>query len=38
MASLMCAERDAHLFATDERFCIDNGTNYLLSVNLIFYQ
>ncbi|CAL2035573.1 unnamed protein product [Caenorhabditis brenneri] len=25
MASAMCAERDAHLFATDERFCIDNG-------------
>lgn len=25
MASAMCAERNAHLFATDERFCIDNG-------------
>ncbi|CAP21779.1 Protein CBG00489 [Caenorhabditis briggsae] len=25
MASAMCAERSAHLFATDERFCIDNG-------------
>ena len=25
MASAMCAERKAHLFATDERFCIDNG-------------
>ncbi|VDM66213.1 unnamed protein product [Strongylus vulgaris] len=25
MAECMCAERDAHLFATDERFCIDNG-------------
>ncbi|KAK6056749.1 metallohydrolase, glycoprotease/Kae1 family [Cooperia oncophora] len=25
MASSMCAERGAHLFATDERFCIDNG-------------
>lgn len=25
MASAMCAERGAHLFATDERFCIDNG-------------
>uniref|UniRef100_A0A8R1E5K9 N(6)-L-threonylcarbamoyladenine synthase n=1 Tax=Caenorhabditis japonica TaxID=281687 RepID=A0A8R1E5K9_CAEJA len=25
MASVMCAERNAHLFATDERFCIDNG-------------
>lgn len=21
----MCEERGAHLFATDERFCIDNG-------------
>ncbi|EPB74652.1 peptidase, M22 family [Ancylostoma ceylanicum] len=25
MAECMCAERGAHLFATDERFCIDNG-------------
>lgn len=25
MAAAMCRERDAHLFATDERFCIDNG-------------
>lgn len=25
MASLMCEERGAKLFATDERFCIDNG-------------
>ncbi|XGW16071.1 hypothetical protein V3C99_001488 [Haemonchus contortus] len=25
MAKSMCAERGAHLFATDERFCIDNG-------------
>ncbi|KAK6037446.1 metallohydrolase, glycoprotease/Kae1 family [Cooperia oncophora] len=25
MAESMCAERGAHLFATDERFCIDNG-------------
>ncbi|PIO72453.1 hypothetical protein TELCIR_05623 [Teladorsagia circumcincta] len=25
IAELMCAERGAHLFATDERFCIDNG-------------
>lgn len=25
MMSLMAKERDAKLFATDERFCIDNG-------------
>ncbi|CAI4221361.1 unnamed protein product [Auanema sp. JU1783] len=25
MASIMCEERGAKLFATDERFCIDNG-------------
>jgi N6-L-threonylcarbamoyladenine synthase len=25
MMSVMCKERNAHLFATDERFCIDNG-------------
>jgi N6-L-threonylcarbamoyladenine synthase len=25
MMGVMAAERDAHLFATDERFCIDNG-------------
>uniref|UniRef100_A0A0K0D7D5 N6-L-threonylcarbamoyladenine synthase n=1 Tax=Angiostrongylus cantonensis TaxID=6313 RepID=A0A0K0D7D5_ANGCA len=25
MASCMCSERGARLFATDERFCIDNG-------------
>lgn len=25
MAAAMCEERSAHLFATDERFCIDNG-------------
>ncbi|ETN74378.1 hypothetical protein RB195_010728 [Necator americanus] len=25
MAESMCADRGAHLFATDERFCIDNG-------------
>ncbi|CAI5445246.1 unnamed protein product [Caenorhabditis angaria] len=25
MAAAMCSERGAHLFATDERFCIDNG-------------
>ncbi|KJH46235.1 hypothetical protein DICVIV_07714 [Dictyocaulus viviparus] len=25
MAECMCSERDSHLFATDERFCIDNG-------------
>ena len=25
MMGVMCKERDAKLFATDERFCIDNG-------------
>lgn len=25
MMAKMCEERGAHLFATDERFCIDNG-------------
>lgn len=25
MMKIMAAERNAHLFATDERFCIDNG-------------
>ncbi|KAF5907956.1 putative tRNA N6-adenosine threonylcarbamoyltransferase, partial [Clarias magur] len=25
MMGVMCKERGAHLFATDERFCIDNG-------------
>lgn len=25
MMGVMCKERDAQLFATDERFCIDNG-------------
>ena len=25
MMGIMCKERNAHLFATDERFCIDNG-------------
>lgn len=25
MMNAMCKERDAKLFATDERFCIDNG-------------
>lgn len=25
MMGIMCAERNAKLFATDERFCIDNG-------------
>lgn len=25
MMAEMCKERDAKLFATDERFCIDNG-------------
>lgn len=25
MAGCMCSERGAHLFATDERFCVDNG-------------
>lgn len=25
MMNIMCMERDAKLFATDERFCIDNG-------------
>lgn len=25
MMAQMCKERGAHLFATDERFCIDNG-------------
>lgn len=25
MMKKMCEERGAHLFATDERFCIDNG-------------
>lgn len=25
MMGVMCAERGAKLFATDERFCIDNG-------------
>ncbi|CAD6199780.1 unnamed protein product [Caenorhabditis auriculariae] len=25
MAKAMCEERGAHIFATDERFCIDNG-------------
>lgn len=25
MMDIMCKERDAKLYATDERFCIDNG-------------
>lgn len=25
MMGVMCKERDARVFATDERFCIDNG-------------
>lgn len=25
MMAVMCEERKAHLYATDERFCIDNG-------------
>lgn len=25
MMGIMCEERGAHLYATDERFCIDNG-------------
>lgn len=25
MMAVMCAERNAKIFATDERFCIDNG-------------
>lgn len=25
MMKIMCEERDAKLFATDEKYCIDNG-------------
>lgn len=28
MMGIMCQERNAKLFATDERFCIDNGKSF----------
>jgi N6-L-threonylcarbamoyladenine synthase len=35
MMEIMCKERNAKIFATDDRFCIDNG-NFLKS-NCLYY-
>ncbi|VDO35674.1 unnamed protein product [Haemonchus placei] len=37
MAKSMCVERGAHLFATDERFCIDNGA-MIAQAGCLMYQ
>jgi N6-L-threonylcarbamoyladenine synthase len=36
MARVMCAERGGRLFATDERYCIDNGAMIAFTGGLAF--